>query len=96
MPCLLVENKVDLLEKEELEDPSLQEFVQRGNFIGSFRVSAKTNLNISESMEFLLKNIIQRMENMKNIGEFTNQRKKVSLNPGNTQTSKRKNNESCC
>ncbi len=93
MPCLLVENKVDLLEKEDLEDPSLQEIVQQGNFIGSFRVSAKTNLNISESMDFLLKNIIQRMENMKNIEEFTNRRKKVSLN---TQTSKRKNNESCC
>ena len=68
MPCLLVENKADLLENGEEEDPSLQEFAQNNEFCGCFRTSAKTGLNISESMEFLIKAIIKRMEDMSSKG----------------------------
>ena len=71
LPCLLVENKVDLVDFEE--DPSLQEFAKKYEFCGAFRTSAKTGYNVSESMEYLIRNIIKRMEDFQ-----TNQIKKKS------------------
>ena len=60
LPCLLVENKVDLVDFEV--DPSLQTFAIENEFCGAFRTSAKTGFNVSESMEYLIRNIIKRME----------------------------------
>jgi len=69
LPCLLVENKVDLVDFKD--DPSLQKFANKNKFCGAFRTSAKTGFNVCESMEYLIKNIIKRME-----GSQNNQRKK--------------------
>ena len=65
----MVENKADLLEDDNAEkSPDLEEFGNTNGFCGSFRTSAKTGLNINESMEYLIKNIIQRMEAMQSKG----------------------------
>ena len=64
IPSILVENKLDLLD-EYKEDPNLEKFAKNYEFCGCFRTSAKTGSNVSESMEFLIKNIIKRMEDMK-------------------------------
>ena len=59
-------------------------------------------MNINESMEFLIKNIIQRMEAMQSKGNevFTTERKSVNLDPEkHTQTAtatKRKKDGGCC
>ena len=37
LPCLLVENKVDLLDNAEKEDATLQEFATSNEFCGCFR-----------------------------------------------------------
>ena len=61
IPCILVENKVDLLDEEEGEqdiNEELKEFAINNEFLGYFRTSAKTGYNISESIEFLIRNII--------------------------------------
>ena len=102
MPCLLVENKVDLLDVQELECPELQQFAQNGEFCGCFRTSAKAGTNISESMEYLIKTIIKRMEDMQSKGNevFTTERKSVALDPekhNQTAVSKRKKDkDGCC
>ena len=100
LPCLLVENKVDLLGNQELEDPKLQSFAENGNFIACFRTSAKTGTNISESIEYLIKNIIKRMEEMQNKGNevFNTKRKNVALDPEkhNPTNTKRKKEQGCC
>ena len=64
IPCILLENKVDLLENEKKDDPELIEFVTKNKFDGVFRTSAKTGLNIDESIKFLILNIFKRYENM--------------------------------
>ena len=102
LPCLLVENKVDLLDNPEAEDPSLQEFAQGNEFCGCFRTSAKTGQNISESMEYLIKTIIKRMEDMASKGNevFTTERKRVALDPEKhnqaATTKRKKDNGGCC
>ena len=101
LPCLLVENKADLLEGDNFEkSPELEEFGSNNGFCGSFRTSAKTGLNINESMEYLIKNIIQRMESMQSKGNevFTTERKSVALDPEkhNEVAQKRKQKDGCC
>ena len=59
-----MENKADLLDNEKIDDPELTEFANKNGFDGAFRTSAKTGLNINESMTFLITNIIKRMESI--------------------------------
>ena len=54
IPCILIENKIDLLSDEEKlnDDPELNNFAQENEFINCFRTSAKDGININEAMEF--------------------------------------------
>ena len=59
----MVENKADLLENGYDENiDELKDFASKNGFCGAFRVSAKTGFNVNESMEYLINNIIERME----------------------------------
>ena len=83
------------------EDDTLEQFVKENEFCGCFRTSAKTGYNISESMEFLIKTIIKRMEDMQSKGNevFTPDRKSVALDPekhNQAATAKRKKDNGCC
>ena len=40
----------------------LNDFASKNGFSGAFRVSAKTSSNVNESMEYLINNIIERMD----------------------------------
>ena len=64
----MVENKIDLLDGDAENDPELQQFAQDNGFCGSFRTSAKTGVNITESMEYLIRTIIKRMEDFESKG----------------------------
>ena len=67
LPCILVETKSELLESCQIDDLQyLKEFAEEYNYDGFFRTSAKTGLNIKESMDFLINTIIQRLEDMNN------------------------------
>ena len=98
----LVENKVDLLDNAEEEDPGLQEFATSNEFRGCFRTSAKIGLNILESMELLIKTIIKRMEDMASKGNevFTTERKSVALDPEKhspkAAAKRKKDSGGCC
>ena len=65
LPCILVESKIDLLENSKDGEESLAQFAKDNDFCGWFRTSAKTGQNVSESINFLIKLIIQRMKDMK-------------------------------
>ena len=59
VPCIIIENKIDLLPKEaQMNDTTLKEFSSDNEFYSSFRVSVKDGINRKESMECLLKEII--------------------------------------
>ena len=80
---------------------SLREFAERDGFCGSYRASAKTGLNVDEAMGFLIRTIVQRMEDMQSKGTevFTIERKSVALDPekhNQTATAKRKKDSGCC
>ena len=65
LPCVLVENKADLLDKNEIDNTQeLNKFSKDNGFDNCFRTSAKTGLNVNEAMECLIDKIIKRRENM--------------------------------
>ena len=57
-PIMLLESKVDLCKDFLATEEEFRQFTLKNNFIGGFRVSAKTGYNVLESMEFILKNIL--------------------------------------
>ena len=101
LPCLFIENKRDLVKKKKKEDAEkLIEFSKNNGFIGCFRTSAKTGKKVSESMEFLIKNIINRMEQVL-IGQGKEKRvdrKSVQLDPKNHTKAEnaRRRKKGCC
>ena len=101
LPCVLVENKIDLLSdyERDQDDQSLKDFAEKNGFIGCFRSSAKAGINIGEAMEYLIKNIVERMENFASKGNdvFTTDRKSVVLDQEKHTTSAiKKKKDGCC
>ena len=101
LPCLLVENKCDLLEESEQEDvTALKEFADKNNYACCFKTSAKTGKNIEESMDFFIKIIINRMESVSNEGNqvFSSERKNVVLEKQThpSPAKEKKNKDNCC
>lgn len=103
LPCVLVENKIDLLpEGEQSNDARLKDFASKNDFVGAFRASAKAGININESMEFLIKEIIKRMEAVASKGNedvFNSNRKSVVLDTKkhtDSPAGKQKKKDECC
>ena len=59
MPCILIENKIDLLSSEENYD-KVNDFAKMNKFDNVFRVSCKENINVTKAMESIMKDIIKR------------------------------------
>jgi len=99
---VLVQNKVDLLPPEEQDNmDELNDFCEKNEFNGCFKTSAKTGKNISESMEFLITEIIKRLEEMNSKGnnDYKNERQSVALDPdkhNKEADAKRKKDGGCC
>lgn len=101
LPAVLIQNKVDLLNPEEENNTEeLDKFCKDNGFDGGFRTSAKTGKNISESMEFLIKQIIKKLEDLNaNGNDYKKERESVALDPDKHNKEadiKRKKDGGCC
>ena len=65
IPCILIENKADLLKDYNEGITELEELALKNGFCGAFRTSCKTGLNINASMDFLINNIVERIPNLR-------------------------------
>ena len=80
LPCVLVENKSDLLDQNKVNNlAELKRFANDHEFISYFRTSAKTGYNINESMSCLIENIIERMSKVSS--KESTERKSLNLDP---------------
>ncbi len=99
LPCILVENKVDLLEPSKANNlTDLKAFANENGFSSCFRTSAKTGQNLNEAMTFLIENILERMKNVSS-KEFTTDRKSVTLDPEKHQNNdniRQQQKSGCC
>ena len=63
LPSVLVLNKSDLANEEQMSnDKEMEEFVKNNKFDGFFRTSCLNGNGIQDVIEFILKNIVQRLE----------------------------------
>ena len=62
IPILLIQNKIDLVDKDNLKnDEEISKFTETNKFINYFRTSCKDGININESMDYLLSTIIDKL-----------------------------------
>ena len=102
LPIVLVQNKIDLVEAEALEgdEEELKKFVDENKFVTFTRTSCKNNQNVNETMDFLLANIIDRLEDYHkkaNIPIDNNKRTSIVIqNPSASSESLLNSNKNFC
>jgi GTPase SAR1 family protein len=104
LPMIIIENKCDLVDNLNETEPQFEEFYVKNKFINGFRTSSKNSININESMDFLIKNIIDRLEKMYSVNsssgnkvptqESENKSKNIVLDKKNNSAKKEK--AKCC
>ena len=101
--AILIRNKVDLLEENNNNDNDdenmIKEFCEKNKFLRCFKTSAKTGTNIEEAMNFLISNIIDRMDKIAQSGSnpFEKQRESLVLQKSkNSDNNKDNNMNGCC
>jgi small GTP-binding protein len=64
LPFVLIQNKIDLIEKDKLAEIENQtkELAENNEFVKYYMSSVKENINVNEAMDFLIGNIIDRLE----------------------------------
>ena len=63
IPSVLVQNKIDLVDEDSLKDEEeIKKFAEDNKYIGYFRTSVKMGIGVDECMEFLITNILERIE----------------------------------
>jgi len=62
LPAVLIDNKCDLLKDlDSNSEEELRDFAKKNKFISAFRTSAKETTNVKESIEFLINEIIKKI-----------------------------------
>ena len=103
IPLIILENKCDLLGKEENDYnkgvEELKKFSDENNFLGAFRTSALNGYNIENGINFLVDEIINKIEKEEEENKKMNKienggRKSIKLNE--IKESNNNNRNKCC
>ena len=99
LPCVLVENKIDLVDENLLKDDTeIKKFTEENKFDNFFKTSAKMGLGINECMDYLIKNILERSEKVTQAGDnpFDKDRKSLVLKPAKEGQNGKNDQGGCC
>ena len=99
LPCILVENKADLLAPNKANDlRELKKFSDDNGFITCFRTSAKTGSNLNETMSYLINHILEKIKNLSS-KDMTTDRRTLTLEPEkqeNNDDIRKQQKSRCC
>ena len=100
LPFILVQNKIDLIEnREDFEkiENETKTLCKDNNFEKYFMTSVKLNVNVEESMTFLIDKIIKRLEKYAESGNivFNEQKQRNTITVRNTSIRENKK-KNCC
>ena len=80
LPSVLVQNKIDLVEEDASKDEEeIKKFAEENKFIGYFRTSVKMGVGVDECMEFIIKNILERIDKCSKEGNNPLEKNRKSL-----------------
>jgi hypothetical protein len=78
-------------------DSELREFSEKNKFSGYFRTSAKLGININESMEYLIKTIVSKLESVElKEGKEIKEKDRKSIVLENPRYSNQNKKDNCC
>ena len=60
IPIVLFGNKIDLVNDEELNDSNVKEIVEKRDFLGYYKTSAKTGNGVYKAFQAIIKNLYER------------------------------------
>lgn len=92
LPMIIMENKCDLLGDENDYNKGIEElksFSDNNNFLGAFRTSALNGYNVENAINFLVDDIINKIENNQNNNAHNTS---IKLN----ETKEEQNSKRCC
>lgn len=90
IPCILLANKCDLVRLSDQDERTLQEFAKKNGFIGCMKTSPKDNINISNSVFMLVKEILKHQHTLNNDDETDHETISNLRHPENPKSN------SCC
>ncbi len=99
LPMLLIENKIDLVDKTEQEESKvkLDEFSVKNGFVMNYQISVKKGINVDDSMHSFLEHIISKTEGLKNAkGHFNPLEEKNSIIISPKDIKATKSSKDCC
>ena len=79
IPNILIQNKIDLINEDEIDINNIKEFSEKNNFDAWFNTSAKTGKNISECMDKLLEIIINKINEINLNDTYLNRNSSIAL-----------------
>ena len=94
IPNILIQNKIDLINEEDINKYNIKEFSENNNFDAWFNTSAKTGENISECMDKLLEIIINKINEFDLSEINANRNNSIALDTD--EKDKNKNNKKGC
>ena len=101
LPFILVENKIDLIEnREEFQNIENQtkNIAENNNFEKYYMASVKQNINVEESMNFLIELIVERLEKLSETGTnvFNEEKEKENIKIENVSSKQIRKEKVCC
>ena len=103
VPTLLVVNKSDLVSEEEIQkaERNAEQFAKDNGFLISFVTSVKDSINVNESMDHLVQNIIDKLEQSSTEGVYSfnnpqNGRETIRLDKERHSVKSNKEKKKCC
>ena len=101
LPFILIQNKIDLItDKQELDniENETKNFSEKNEFNKYFMVSVKDNINVNESMSYLIENIVDRLEKYQETGHqvFVAPKRRDTALLRNSYLRSKSCNKTCC
>lgn len=96
IPCLLLANKCDLVQPNEMEEERLKEFAKQNGFIGFLYTSPKDNINIEEAAILLVAEMLRRKQSLRADTYLDRNDTIVMTDQYNRQARDGQNNKSSC
>lgn len=94
IPCLLLANKCDLVQRTQEDEERLKEFVKLNGFIGYLYTSPKDNINIEQAARLLVMEIMRRQQNINNFDKLDLDNDTIIMTDFNQRQQSQKS--SCC
>ncbi len=60
LPIVLFGNKTDLINENDLEDENVKQIIEKRNFLGYYRTSAKTGTGVYEAFQAIIKTLYNK------------------------------------